>query len=258
MPTDAFDQTKTALLTLGGQRVWSLMVTLFGDLAQADGSSIDGPVLSAVMTEMDVRPEAVRVALHRLRNDGWIVSQKQGRTRRHALTPTSRQETLRASARIYSSPNAQEPGWQLLVLEDSGTVPREEMAEQGFAPLVPRVFLGSAASRPPKNALVLSGGQTPDWLREQIGAQMLEAEYSALLPILKHASTSLDSGTLDALQTTVLRCLIVHNWRRIVLRHPTLPRALLPKDWPGHSCHVLVDTLLNSFPRPSPDEILPS
>jgi len=258
MPADAFDQTKAALLTLGGQRVWSLMVTLFGDLAQAEGCSIDGPVLSAVMTEMDVRPEAVRVALHRLRNDGWIVSQKQGRTRRHALTPTSRQETLRASARIYASPTAQEPGWQLLMLEDTATIPREEMSEQGFVTLLPRIYLGSSLLKPPKNALVLAGGDAPDWLRAQIGAQMLEAEYNALLPVLQLAKSSLNSGALNALQTTVLRCLIVHNWRRIVLRHPTLPRTLLPNDWPGHSCHVLVDTLLNRFPQPLPDEILPS
>lgn len=249
MPKDTFDQTKSALLALGGHRVWSLMVTLFGDLAQARGSAIDGPVLSDVMTAMDIRPEAVRVALHRLRNDDWIVSRKYGRTRRHSLTAASRAESLSASPRIYSSPPAQDTGWQLAILEDASSG-QDEMAKLGFAPLLPRVYLAEATARAPRNALVLSGGDVPRWLRQQIGPQMLEADYRALLPVLKTADKGLHEGSLDPVQTAVLRCLIVHNWRRIVLRHPHLPAALLPDDWAGDACHILVSEMLDRFPRP--------
>ncbi len=258
MPPDAFDQTKSALLALGGQRVWSLMVTLFGDLAQAQDSALDGPVLSDVMAKMDIRPEAVRVALHRLRNDGWIVSRKHGRTRRHALTATSRQETLKASARIYASPDMHESDWQLVLLEDATDMPQNEMAKNGFTQLLPRVYLGSTQAQAPENALVLDGGNVPDWVRQQIAPQMLEPEYRALRPLLQAAERTLPRGTLDPLQTAVLRCLIVHNWRRIVLRHPRLPPALLPEDWVGHACHTLVDTLLGRFPRPSLVHIPPT
>ena len=258
MCADPFNETKTALLALGGQRVWSLMVTLFGDLAQAEGSSIEGPALSSVMAVMDVRPEAVRVALHRLRNDGWIASQKQGRTGRHALTPTSRAETLTASARIYSDPHHQVTGWQIALLEDSGIGPRDDMEKHGFIPLLPRMYLGSTDAHTPETALVLTGGTAPDWLRQQVAEHMLEVEYTALLPVLETALHALEDGTLNPLQTVVLRCLIVHNWRRIVLRHPDLPRTLLPDDWAGHKCHMAVNLLLSRFPRPPLHTILPS
>jgi phenylacetic acid degradation operon negative regulatory protein len=250
MTPDTFDQTKSALLALGGQRVWSLMVTLFGDLAQAPGSALDGPVLSDVMAGMDIRPEAVRVALHRLRNDGWIVSRKHGRTRRHALTATSRDETRKASARIYASPLAHNNDWKLVLLEDATAIPQDTMKKYGFTQVLPRVYVGSAQSQAPENAMVLGGSTAPAWLRQQIAPQMLEAEYRALLPLLQTAEKNLLQGTLDPLQTATLRCLIVHNWRRIVLRHPTLPPAVLPQDWAGHKCHALVDTLLLRFPRP--------
>lgn len=258
MTTDAFDQTKTALLALGGHRVWSLMVTLFGDLAQEKGSQIEGPVLSAVMAVMDVRPEAVRVALHRLRNEGWIASRKQGRTGSHALTQASHSETLAASTRIYARPNEQEAKWRLILLEDAGDPPRKDMEERGFAQLMPRVYLGGMQSAAPGSAMVLTGGAAPQWLRQQISEQMLEPEYAALLPVLRAIDRSIPAGSLDALHTTALRCMIVHNWRRIVLRHPALPRSLLPDDWAGQSCHLMVDRLLTRFPRPPMHDILPS
>lgn len=257
MPTSAYAHIKTDLLALGGHRVWSLMVTLFGDLAQESGSSIDGPDLSAIMAQMEVKPEAVRVALHRLRNDGWIASERLGRMGRHSLTPTSRIETLQASRRIYADPDAQDGDWQLALLEDPSSVPREEMARLGFVPLLPRLYIGGATAMPPQDVLHLAGGSPPAWLHSQIAPLMLEAEYTALLPVLRRAGTDLPKGSLSPLQVAVIRCLIVHNWRRIVLRHPALPRALLRDDWIGHRCHHAVHALLGRFPRPDRDAILP-
>lgn len=258
MTPETYQQTKTALLALGGQRVWSLMVTIFGDLAQPEGSTIDGPVLSAIMAEIDVRPEAVRVALHRLRNDGWIESQKQGRTRRHSLTLTSRKETLQASARIYASPSDRETNWKLVLLEDSSSPTRDEMALRGFTPVLPRVYLGGPHAIPPVSALAVNGNAAPSWLRQQMAPQMLEDEYNALIPVLQNLERALFHSRPNHLQTAVLRCLIVHNWRRIVLRHPALPLALLPENWVGHRCHVLVERLLIELPRPRLTHILPN
>ena len=256
MPSDAFIKNKTELLALGGHRVWSLMVTLFGDLAQAQGSTIDGPTLSAIMAEMEIRPEAVRVALHRLRNDGWIRSEKSGRTGRHALTTTGRDETTQASARIYASPASTEGNWQLALTGD--TTLSDEMIHSGFLQLLPRVYLGNATTSAPHSALALKGGSAPEWLRTEIAPLMLEQEYAALLPLLQRVEQTTQEVTLSPLQIATLRCLLVHNWRRIVLRHPALPPTLLPDDWSGHICHQLVDTLLTRFPRPDLHMILPS
>lgn len=256
MPPDAYSQSKTALLALGGHRVWSLMATLFGDLAQEEGNTIDGPVLSAVMAEMDIRPEAVRVALYRLRNDGWIVSEKQGRTGRHSLTPTSRAETQAASARIYADPNVSHAEWALALTETANDA--DEMAASGFVALLPRVYLGSPRSNPPTATLMLSGGTPPDWLRTQLAPALLEGEYARLLPQLQTAHDTLRASALSPLQIAVIRCLIVHNWRRIVLRHPHVPDPLLPDDWTGRACHKLVDTLLSRLPRPALAHITPT
>ena len=107
MPTDPFSENTAALRALGGQRVWSLMISLFGDLAQGAGDRIDGPVLSAIMARQHIKPEAVRVALHRLRKDGWVTSEKSGRIRQHSLTDKGRRESAIASPRIYARPGSE-------------------------------------------------------------------------------------------------------------------------------------------------------
>ena len=256
MTPDPFENTKAALAELGGQRVWSLMVTLFGDLARAPGDTIQGTVLSEIMAAMDIRPEAVRVALHRLRNDGWIASVKKGRTSSHSLTAFGRAQSAAASARIYAEPGSTPDGWQLALLEDGGNMSPADMLSAGFAPLMPRVYIGGATASPVPGAAMARGEAVPDWLRAQFEPPALARDYAALHEVLKAAANDIPAETpLSPLQCAVLRCLVVHNWRRLVLKHPDLPAALYTPDWKGQQCHQLVSTLLHRFPRPSIDAI---
>lgn len=254
MPTDAYTTQLAALRTLGGRRVWSLMISLFGDLAQDEGQAIDGPVLSDLMGAMQVKPEAVRVALHRLRIDGWITSTRAGRISRHALTAQGRAQSRAASPRIYAPPEAAEDAWQIIVTAGGAVVP-----DAGFAPIAPRIYVGPGALGPPRDALVFQGSQVPDWLRKQAAPTHLRADYEALLEILTALAQTLpEQPTFTAKQTAVLRCLIVHNWRRLVLKHASLPAALVSPKWPGQRCHVLVSQILADYPRPTLAHLKPT
>ena len=252
MLSDPLHGLTTALTDLGGQRVWSLLVTVFGDLTPEEGAGIDGPVLSGIMGRMNVRAEATRVALHRLRNDGWITSTKSGRTSRHSLTDHGRRETIQASRRIYAAPDAAPGGWTVLLTEEANGDQRSQLETAGFTHLAPRIYIGPAGRPVPGNALVLSGAEVPDWLRQQLTPEGLCADYRALHRILSEVDSTLPKGTdLPPLDCAVLRCLIVHNWRRLVLKHPELPRALYADDSREQECRVLVSTLLHRFPRPN-------
>ena len=244
----------TALTDLGGQRVWSLLVSVFGDLAQDEGASIEGPVLSAIMTAMDVRPEATRVALHRLRNDGWITSEKTGRTSLHSLTRSGRAETILASQRIYARPEDTCLSWQVIITD--GHEPKEEVREAGFTQIAHRIYAGPRGLAAPGDTLALTGDHVPDWVRESIVPQRLTQEYQSLYSILEQVSAAVSpQDALPPLGRAVLRCLIVHNWRRLVLRHPNIPPALCPAGWRGHDCRVLVIGLLDRISRPDPAEL---
>lgn len=247
------------LINLAPQRVWSLLVTVFGDLAQDKGDAIAGPVLSTLMSDLHTKPEATRVALHRLRNDDWIISAKHGRTSRHSLTDHGRKISAAAIPRIYGLPQDTPNSWQLVLLENTAAQSRETMEAMGFAPLMPRVYVGAANATPPANALALAAHLAPAWLSAQFEPKDLVQDYAALHSALTQLDQSLSPDhDLSPRNIAVLRCAIVHNWRRLVLKHPNLPRQLYSDDWRGHDCRALVTSLLDRLPRPPLSEITPN
>jgi len=251
MPTKGFDTLIAGLHGLGGQRVWSLMISLFGDLAQAPNQQIDGPVLSAIMHGLRVKPEAARVALHRLRNDDWITSQKSGRISQHSLTKRGRAESAAANPRIYADPRVTSTRWTLALTEDTAAEQAAEMEQRGFTQLTPRVFVGSLDAAAPQDVLTIPADHAPDWLRKQVAPQMQQTGYENLLTALRGLQPDLPaSEEMSAIDIAVLRCLVVHNWRRLILKHPELPASLIDTDGPAHQCHLLVADLLARYPRP--------
>jgi phenylacetic acid degradation operon negative regulatory protein len=255
MPTDPLLDTIAELHRLGGQRVWSLLVTVFGDLAQEPGQVIEGRTLSAIMTAMSIRPEATRVALHRLRNDGWIESQKVGRTSHHALTDLGRSQSAAAAPRIYGT-SAQSAEWQVCILPPAANGSEtSRMAALGYAELAPRVFVGPAGSGP-EDGLYLTVSEVPIWVQDALISEEIAQDYVNLRTALQRIETQVPAEQ-SALDRAVLRTLIVHNWRRIVLKHPELPAQLLPRNWQGHACRELVHKLLDRHPRPKLGDIAP-
>ena len=79
MRTEDFDQMVKNVLGDAPPRVWSLLVTIFGDLALAKDARLSGASVNALTAAIGIKPEATRVASHRLRKEGWIESHRTGR-----------------------------------------------------------------------------------------------------------------------------------------------------------------------------------
>ncbi|MFK7868102.1 MAG: PaaX family transcriptional regulator C-terminal domain-containing protein [Roseobacter sp.] len=251
MPPDAYRTVCERLLALGGHRVWSLLVTVFGDLAGKENAVLAGPVLSDLMTRLGVRPAATRVALHRLRKDGWITSTKHGRQSLHGLTDYGLRETQNAGRRVYAPPGTTPDRWQVVVTDPACPDPGTDMQQRGFLSFGPRFYVGFDQTPPPDGALRLEGTTPPEWLRIRLAEVLRQDDYDALHAILIFAEAALtDPQAFDPLDQAVLRCLIVHNWRRLLLKHPDMPPVLFPPNWRGEDCRGLVHLLLARFPLP--------
>ena len=249
MRIEAHASAIRALTDLGPLRVWSVLVTVFGDLAP--DVALDGPTLSAIMTAIGIKPEATRVALHRLRSDGWIVSEKKGRTILHSLTAQCQRDSINARPRIYGTPEDIGGGAHAVLMPDTANVPDPAL----FSPVAPRLYICAHDTPVPEGAMQLQPMEFPEWLGAQIETDALRDAYKALHAVLLDIETELAGVTLTALETAVLRVMIVHAWRRLSLKHPDLPRAAHSKDWRGHDCRALVTQLLTQYARPALDTI---
>ncbi|MBR9841718.1 MAG: PaaX family transcriptional regulator [Rhodobacteraceae bacterium] len=261
-PQTWFDKSLEILTYNRNQMVWSILVTIFGDLARRPGDQISGALLSRLTDPMGIKPEAMRVALHRLRNDGWITSERQGRTSRYSLTPHGLTESDAASPRIYAeSSAAPDASWHLLIGEPASAAQRGEADKlwrgRGYIVVGPGTYLGRGA--PPSesaNFLVMSAppAHVPNWLRNKIGTPDLAAAYRALEDALDRALPLLQNAPhMTPIEAAILRVVIVHNWRRALLAHPDLPEMVFPENWRGTACRKKVMEALAILPRPSPE-----
>ncbi len=239
------------------QRVWSIIVSLFGDMAQEPGAQISGGVLTRIIEPMGIKPEAIRVALHRLRKDGWIESDRIGRVSRHVLSEFGRTQSAAVTPRIYARGPAPIEHWHLLIAEDgSGTQVLEDvMLSDDYIPIGRNVAMGAGVAPSQTDGLLaldIFPHTAPKWVQDRLCPPELRASCRTLLAAVdKAAKSRTEAWTPTPLQSATLRTLLVHRWRRVVLRQPDLPPGFYPSDWVGPACRDRVFGLLDVLPRPS-------
>jgi len=84
-------------------KVWSLIITFFGDAVVTRGGNVSAKTVQTVLTGMHVGNGAVRTACSRLVSDQWIVRQKIGRESFYELADEGYRPFKVASVRIYSA-----------------------------------------------------------------------------------------------------------------------------------------------------------
>jgi len=244
--TSTFDR-QVALLT-GGQmpRVWSLLVTVFGDLTLPETARISGRAIGQITAAIGIKPEATRVALHRLRKEGWIETERRGRESHYALTELGRTESARARPLIYG-PAPALASCRLALIE-----PGEKRLDCHY--LTSDIAL--ALSTSPQQTDVALPVPLPDWMRALVcDPALVVASQDACRILAELPLTFLDTPLPSPLHRAVLRTLIVHLWRRVALRAPRLPDEVFPQDWQGAECRRLFYTALATLPRPDPGQL---
>ncbi|MEH6752122.1 MAG: PaaX family transcriptional regulator, partial [Paracoccaceae bacterium] len=101
---DPLDPVITALHAESRLRVWSLVITVFGDCVQHRGGAISTARLGRLLGRIGVEPGALRTALSRLGRDGWVDSERTGRLSHYRLSPSGLARFTEATSRIYAAP----------------------------------------------------------------------------------------------------------------------------------------------------------
>ena len=217
-------------------RTGSLIVTVYGDAILPRGGALALTDLLTLMRRMGAADGVVRTAVSRLARDGLLQGSKSGRHSAYALTRLGETEFRAAVPRIYGPADQPWDGRLRLAFPESGDE-RTIWEQAGFAALAPAVLLGIADAAP---GMVLVAEGPSDAMRA------LAARAWPLIPLAQLYGRFLDvfaplCGTMapTALDAMAARIALIHAWRRIALRDPHLPSALLPNEWPGHEARAL-------------------
>ena len=198
----------------GRLRVWSLVITAFGDLVQHRGGEISLARLGRLLGRIGVEQGALRTALSRLARDGWVLSTRRGRASFYRLSAQGTDRFGPATSRIYAPPAATGVTlWSLALRLDT-----------------PGATLRPADAAPLPGDLRLTG--RIEHISEAYRAALLSDSYRAALAGLAADLAAMNGELADPLDAAAARLLLIHRWRRIVLRYDEIPPDLMPADAP--------------------------
>ena len=258
----ALDALNARLQARARLRVWSLVITVFGDAVVPRGGRVALVVLQEIVGRLGVEAGAVRTAMSRLAADGWVERERQGRNSFFSLGRHGRHAFDLATRRIYAGgPPAWDGRWTVAIAPPGqGEAGAAELQALGFVRAAAGVYLRPDSEGAPDAAGALSGmlvvrGESaahPEALRELWPSRETAAAYDAFIAAFSPLRARLAGGAaLLPLDAMAARTLLIHEWRRIVLRDPGLPGRLLPRDWPGGTARALARGVYRALAGPS-------
>ena len=221
-------------------RTWSLIITVFGDAIVPRGGAVWLGTLFELFRALDIGDGVVRTAMSRLAADGWLERRRVGRNSFYRLADKGREAFRDASDRIYARHAPVWAGHFDLAIGGERTA----LEAAGFGVVAPGVFVAPGGAATVEVALRLQAVGDPETNRA-LAARCwpLDATgdaYARFLAAFDPLRAALERGAaFTDLEAFAARILLIHDYRRIVLRDPSLPLELLPQDWPGTAARDL-------------------
>jgi phenylacetic acid degradation operon negative regulatory protein len=239
-------------------RAGSLLITIFGDAIAPRGGAVTLGSLIRLAAPFGLTERLVRTSVARLARDGWLIAQRRGRRSEYRLTRSGAARFATATRRIYAeNPNGWDGRWTLVLLSGAGRAAqiRDELKWLGFGQLTAALFAHPSCTLP----------EARSWLQGMAGARdalLLQSSAADLSVDRELAARGWDLGELArryrhfvrrfapvaalpaappiaAATAFLVRTLLIHEYRKIHLRDPLLPPALLPAEWVGTSAYDL-------------------
>ena len=220
-------------------RVWPLIITFFGDSIIEKGGEVEASRLKVLMQAMGIEAGTLRTALSRLTNDNWIERYKIGKNTIYRLGDRGLKEFGPASKIIYSPPKiTSEKKWKLIITPDFDTEP------YGFN-LQPGVSIVPISQDVPEGSLIFEG--KINMLSETTCYKLLPKGYLEEINQLIDLLSPIKFVNLNPLEAMIARTLVIHNWRKIVLKFPEVPNEFTPKSWKGYNIRFMVKNIYDGL-----------
>jgi len=273
VPTSLFKRRSRPIITSIKKEIPNrtphLLITVFGDAIQPHGGEVWLGSLIRLLQPLGINERLVRTSVYRLTQDEWFESTKVGRKSFYRLTRSAACSVASAERRIYYAPEKAWNGkWDLIFTGTAG-ITREQRAELrkrlswlGFGTIATNVFGHPSASLDPvwelfetlgvKGQAAVMRAQnigndyglgTEEMVRQCFNLEALEKEYKGFIKRYRRLADAIeeesDLSDESPEHCFMLRTMLVHQFRRLLLRDPLLPTPLLPERWAGTEAQQL-------------------
>ena len=259
--------TRNLLQSFAAQRplrTGSLIITVYGDSIAPRGGSLWIGSLIQLLADFGPNQRLVRTSVSRLANAHWLQSKQLGRRSFYSLSDVGRNRIDEAGKRIYGGPRERWSGsWCMILLTGVDAPARERIRKEltwlGFGAFSTNLLahpepdmasveqhlkeLGCA-----QDVIVIDGrihdSRPADPLQQLVHSSwQLESLEERYLGFIEHFRPVYQAArrvrSIDSRVAFQLRTLLIHEYRKILLRDPVLPRELLPATWDGAAAYQL-------------------
>lgn len=262
----------------------SLISTIFGDSVLHRGGNISLASLIQLLELFGFNDRAVRTSVFRLVKNDWLCSDKIGRTSFYRITDSSRSTYLQAEQRIYNDQMKEwDHYWDLILMSSLDTenkaLLKKELEWLGFANISTNLMAYPGCNRIELQRLLVDLNMSEQvvvfkaetlqlfnnsvdtigrMLRTNWPIDELRQRYLQFLDIFREIGVLLmqENEQLEPFQAFQIRTLLIHYYRRILLKDPALPLELLPTDWPAISARTLSMNIYKKVFEPADEYFL--
>ncbi|WP_279156383.1 phenylacetic acid degradation operon negative regulatory protein PaaX [Obesumbacterium proteus] len=238
----------------------SLIISLYGDALSHRGGEVWLGSLSALLEPLGFGDRFVRTSIFRLQKEGWLDVIKLGRRSFYRVTERGMNQFRHAESKIYLSEQPEWDGqWDLLLLEMASKAERVRLKKAlswlGFGQMNSSLMAAPAREQNDVPAMLseLNASESVIYFRadypynrsEQSLKELVSTSWSLnevaeyyheFIASFRPLMTLLRDTPEEELtpeRCFQLRLLLIHYYRRVVLKDPLLPDALLPNQWEG-------------------------
>ena len=261
----------------------TLLVTVFGDGVEPHGGEVWAGSLLRLVEPLGINERLVRTSLNRLVGEGVLVTRRHGKRSFYSVTPLARRDFLGAERHIYHPRGDPWDGRWTVVVNTSAVTPparaavRQHLGRLGFSALGPSVHISpfdqTDALRQVLsdlglvNQLAVFRGEVPATVGLEDGdlAALISTELKNLEPTWRKflrrfrslAEAAADPAAGVSPEAAFLtQTLLIHAYRRIVLREPELPAGLWPPGWVGDTAYDLAASCYHALSGPAETHLL--
>lgn len=256
----------------------SLIITLFGDSISQHGGSVWLGSLINALEPFGVNERLVRTAVYRLVQESWLASTQIGRRSYYSFTEFGLRQYQKTARRIYAANKPRWDGqWTLVipafVIDAQRDELRRELRWLGFGALAAGILVRPGADRrsldetlqelDAGDKVVVMNAHTEELASQNVLKQLsregwqldeLESRYKTFLDRFRPALKAITMATdLQPQQCFQLRTLLIHEYRRILLKDTDLPDELLPADWAGKAALNLTANIYRATSKGAED-----